>query len=298
MHCIIHQEALCAKAVQLSDVMNTVVKTVNTIRARGLNHRQFHAFLSDVEAEYGDLLYHSQVRWLSRGAVLHRFYSLRSEIDEFLKEKNQPLHELSDPLWLADLAFLVDLTDHLNTLNKSLQGKEQLVTQLYAHMKAFYVKLCLFETQLRNFNLAHFPMLSENKSAFPTTNLSAKKEKYVSVITSLKTEFSRRFQDFSNIEKEIRLFSTPFLMDALEVEESLQLELIEMQCDDSLKNLHQLLSLRLLPELGKGQVSSDETPSKTHDESVRLNVHLRANIFSVNSEQKQTENKNERQPSP
>lgn len=27
MHCIIHQEALCAKTVQLGDVMNTVVKT-------------------------------------------------------------------------------------------------------------------------------------------------------------------------------------------------------------------------------------------------------------------------------
>ncbi|KAJ8416205.1 hypothetical protein AAFF_G00382270 [Aldrovandia affinis] len=110
-------------------------------------------------------------------------------------------------------------------------------------MKTFCVKLRLFETQLRNFNLAHFPVLSENNSAFPTTNLSAKKEKYVSVITSLKTEFSRRFQDFSNIEKEIRLFSTPFLMNVEEVEESLQLELIEIQCDDSLKNLHQLLSL-------------------------------------------------------
>ena len=32
-------------------------------------------------------------------------------------------------------------------------------------------------------------------------------------------------------------------MDAEEVEESLQLELIKMQCDDSLKNQHQLLSL-------------------------------------------------------
>ena len=37
------------------------------------------------------------------------------------------------------------------------------------------------------------------------------------------------------------LFSTPFLMDAEELDESLQLELIEMQCDESLKN--QLLSL-------------------------------------------------------
>lgn len=243
MHCIIHQEALCAKTVQLDDVMNTVVKTVNIIRARGLYHREFQAFLTDIDAEYGDVLYHCDVRWLSRGSVLQRFYSLRSEIDQFLKEKDKPLRELSDPLWLADLAFLVDLIGHLNTLNKSLQGKDQLVPQLYAHMKAFRAKLCLFETQLRNFNVAHFPTLSEIKCGFPNAHLSAKKEKYVSVLTSLKTEFSQRFQDFSTIEKEIKLFSTPFVMDAEEVEESLQLELIEMQCDDSLKNQHQLLSL-------------------------------------------------------
>ena len=144
MHCIIHQEALCAKTVQLGDVMNTVVKTVNIIRARGLYHREFQAFLSDVDAEYGDVLYHSEVRWLSRGTVLQRFYSLRSEsrseIDQFLKEKGRPLHELSDPLWLADLAFLVDLTHHLNTLNKNLQGKEQLVPHLHTAHESLLCK--------------------------------------------------------------------------------------------------------------------------------------------------------------
>ena len=66
---------------------------------------------------------------------------------------------------------------------------------------------------------------------------------YVSVITSLMTEFSRRLQDFSVIEKEITLFAAAFSMNAEEVDESLQLELIEIQCDDSLKNQHQLLSL-------------------------------------------------------
>ncbi|XP_067945214.1 general transcription factor II-I repeat domain-containing protein 2B-like [Watersipora subatra] len=79
MHCIVHQEALCAKIVNLGDVMNTVVKTVNIIRARGLYHREFQAFLSDVDAEYGDLLSHSDVRWLSRGTMLKRSYSLRPE---------------------------------------------------------------------------------------------------------------------------------------------------------------------------------------------------------------------------
>lgn len=86
-------------------------------------------------------------------------------------------------------------------------------------------------------------MLSEIKCAFPKSNLSAKIEKYVSVITSLMTEFSQRFQDISVTEKEIRLFSTPFLTEAEEVEKSLQLELTEMQCDTSLKSQHQLLSL-------------------------------------------------------
>lgn len=39
------------------------------------------------------------------------------------------------------------------------------------------------------------------------------------------TEFSQRFQDFSIIEKEIKPFSTPFLMDAEEVEENQLLSL-------------------------------------------------------------------------
>uniref|UniRef100_A0A4W6FI89 HAT C-terminal dimerisation domain-containing protein n=1 Tax=Lates calcarifer TaxID=8187 RepID=A0A4W6FI89_LATCA len=76
------------------------------------------------------------------------------------------------------------------------------------------------------------------KQCLIKVDLSAKKEKYVSVIASLVTEFNQRV-----IEKQIKLFSTPFLVDAEEVEESLQLELIEMQCDDSLQSQHQLLSL-------------------------------------------------------
>ena len=38
-HCIIHQEAFCAKVIQLGDMMEVVIKIVNVIRARGLSHR-------------------------------------------------------------------------------------------------------------------------------------------------------------------------------------------------------------------------------------------------------------------
>ncbi len=45
------------------------------------NHRQFLAFLSEIDVQYGDMIYHSDVHWLTCGILLEWFYSLRSEID-------------------------------------------------------------------------------------------------------------------------------------------------------------------------------------------------------------------------
>lgn len=61
LHCIIHQESLCKLVLQLNHVVNPVVKLVNFIRARGLQHRQFIAFLEETDADHQDLLYHSRV---------------------------------------------------------------------------------------------------------------------------------------------------------------------------------------------------------------------------------------------
>ena len=73
-HCIIHQENLCAKLLKFTHVMETTVSCVNFIKSRGLSHRQFQQFLQDVELEYGDLIFHGEVRWLSKGNLLKRFY--------------------------------------------------------------------------------------------------------------------------------------------------------------------------------------------------------------------------------
>ncbi|CAK1598966.1 unnamed protein product [Parnassius mnemosyne] len=117
--------------------MKVVVSTVNFIKSRGLNHRQFKQFLDDIESEYGDLLYYIEVRWLSRGLTLERFLNLIEEIGIFLAQKQRDVPELKSPDWLCDLAFLVDITNHLNVLNTRLQGKNQLISQLYAHVSSF-----------------------------------------------------------------------------------------------------------------------------------------------------------------
>jgi hypothetical protein len=65
-HCLIHQENLCAKSVKMTNVVTVVAKLVDYIRSKGMNHRQLQQFLSDVDSENGDVLYYTEVRWLSR----------------------------------------------------------------------------------------------------------------------------------------------------------------------------------------------------------------------------------------
>jgi len=74
IHCFPHQENLIAKPFAFKDVMDVVVKTVNYIRSHGLNHRQFKELLRDLEEEFSDIPYHTEVRFLSKGKVCHRFF--------------------------------------------------------------------------------------------------------------------------------------------------------------------------------------------------------------------------------
>ena len=109
-HRLIHQENLCTKVLDFAEVIRNVVQCVNYIRARGLNHQQFNAFLDELDSEYPDVVYFSAVRWLSRAATLKRLWNLRQEIKFFMESKHQNVAFLSDENWLNDLAFLTDIT--------------------------------------------------------------------------------------------------------------------------------------------------------------------------------------------
>lgn len=240
IHCIIHREVLCSKILKMSHVMDVVIKTVNFIRARGLKHRQFNSLLEEIHAH--GLPYHTEVRWLSRGLVLKRFYELRSEIKMFMHEKGRDVQELNDSAWVQDLAFMVDMTEHLNYLNIKLQGRNKLVTDLHDSIHAFELKLNLFEGQLAENNTAHFPTLKSLQGA-SEFHADIGTEKYCSHIFKLVSEFRERFADFKNFENDLSIFRNPFSVSADEVSEHLQLELIELQCNAVLKDKFSSLDL-------------------------------------------------------
>ena len=61
-HCIIHQEALCGKALRMEHVMSYIEEVINFIRAKGLNHRQYKSFLEEFDLECKDMPYHTEMR--------------------------------------------------------------------------------------------------------------------------------------------------------------------------------------------------------------------------------------------
>ncbi|XP_076147302.1 general transcription factor II-I repeat domain-containing protein 2-like [Alosa pseudoharengus] len=239
LHCIIHQESLCKSILQLDHVMKPVVKLVNFIRAKGLHHRQFIAFLEETNADHHDLLYHSHVRWLSLGKVFQRVWDLQDEISEFLElvGKSTEFPELSDKNWLCDFAFAVDIFSYLNELNVKLQGKDQFVHDMYKHVQAFKSKLTLFSRQIANNSFVHFSTLATQKDA--TRNA----KKYSQSIDDLHGEFSRRFSDFDNIETSLQLVSCPLSQDPEKAPQEVQLELIDLQSDSLLKEKFNSLKL-------------------------------------------------------
>lgn len=99
---------------------------------------------SNLQTLYSDILLQNKVWWLSRGEVWKRFTTCVEHVKTFLQSKGQIYAELEYPDWLEKLHFVVDMTSHLNTLNKSLQGKGSTALQTLEGVLVFESKLTVF----------------------------------------------------------------------------------------------------------------------------------------------------------
>ena len=93
-HCMIHKAALVSKTIpkRLHEHMSVVIKVVNYVKSSALDTRLFSKLCKDMDADHTALLYHTQVRWLSKGNMLSRIFELREEVKLFLVAKQK--HDL------------------------------------------------------------------------------------------------------------------------------------------------------------------------------------------------------------
>lgn len=218
-HCIIHQSVLCCKLnLNLEATMTQVIKIVNFIRAKSsLKHRQFKSFLDEVKSQFGDLqLYNNNnnfnVRWLSKGLVLQRFFAILDKIKLFLSSSDQLCaKDYLDFLEIKDVTFIAFLTDifkHIYDLNFKLQGKGKLVCHLLSEIKYFSRKMDLFCEDIE-YERLHFPNLNTVFDDAEDNN-DIDLNQFINFIKKLKSEFENRFTDFKKIENVVQILNNCF----------------------------------------------------------------------------------------
>ncbi|XP_075719811.1 protein FAM200C-like [Rhinoderma darwinii] len=144
---------------KLAEVLEIVVECVNYVRNSALRHRIFSELCKEMGSEFEVLLYHSNVRWLSRGLVLNRVFAVRVELALFLQE-HQHRHAdfLKNSEFILILAYMADIFAALNHLNQQMQGGG---VEAEENLKAFQKKLSLWKRRTENVNFANFPLLDD-----------------------------------------------------------------------------------------------------------------------------------------
>ena len=166
-HCMLHRHTLVSKTLpsSLADVLKIVVETVNYVKGRPLNQRIFMQLCEQMYSEF-KVLYHSEVRWLSRGKVMNRVFVLRAELLEF-PEKSQHQHtkHFNNPSFLLTLA---NISAALNHLNCQMQGGGVNVIEVEEKICAFQRKLELWWLRLQNDKFVNFSLLDKIASSSST----------------------------------------------------------------------------------------------------------------------------------
>ena len=83
--------------------------------------RLFRQLCDENDEDFNRLLFHAEVRWLSKGLCLDRFYKLFKSVLQFLENNDDALRvNLTNSE--NDIAYLTDLFKKFNETNLQLQG--------------------------------------------------------------------------------------------------------------------------------------------------------------------------------
>jgi hypothetical protein len=246
-HCLIHRQALAAKTLpqDLNNALKVAIQVVNYVKTSSLNTRLFQALCEDLQAGHKNLLFHTEVRWLSKGNMLARLYELKQETETFLKcqDKTELYNAFTDIIFHLSLAYLTDFFEALNNLNLTLQGRNSNLISSYDAIRAFLEKIQLWKRRLESKNLSSFPRLNELVDEKGGDTPKAFVDNIKSHLDSLSEEFSIYFPDISSDDWSCSLTRNPFIVDINLLPQTLQEEAIELKCNSGAKDDFKTLTL-------------------------------------------------------
>ena len=123
-------------AAQLKDVLQDAVKIVNFNKSHALDNRLLSNLCKDTDSHYTNLLFHAEVRWISRGKSFRRLLLLKGEIEIFLTEQKCDLAVFfQNDQWLFKLCYLSDIFEKLNDFHLSIQRRNCNISTLMNKIK-------------------------------------------------------------------------------------------------------------------------------------------------------------------
>ncbi|KAF2346245.1 hypothetical protein FHG87_023000 [Trinorchestia longiramus] len=232
-------------AGNLRSLLNLAIKVVNFVKNSSLNSRLFAALCSYLGTDYKTLLFHIEVRWLSKGNMLSRLYKLRDEVEIFLqKQKQDKLYEtFREEDFQLSLAYLVDFFEAINNLNMKIQGRN---TNIIVHsdvIRDFTEKIHLWKRKVQVGNFSSFSHLNELLSEKRNIQQYDVKKVVLSHLHSLAKEFMHYFPDVSMENSLWTLVQSPFNTDVELLRESLQEKAIDLKCDSRAKRDFETMKL-------------------------------------------------------
>lgn len=214
------------------------IKVVNYVKNSALNTRQFKILCEDFGSDHKTLLFHTEVRWLSKGNMLGRLFELRDEVITFLalQKQNELSAEFKKPSNQVILAYLSDFFDTLNNLNLKLQGADSNIVTHRDAIKMYVEKLQLWirKVSMNPSNYSSFSKVvsvSEEACFEDVFEGPLLKNLIIDHLKNLKEEFSRYFPNLS--EEFYKLSTDPFNMDIQLLPEELKEEGIEIKNDSA-----------------------------------------------------------------
>ena len=181
----------------LHQSLQIVITATNKIKKNSLNDRIFQQLCETNDEDYKRLLLHTEVRWLSKGNCLKRFHQLFDSIVEFLENDSTLAEKVK--MIRNDVAYLADIFEKLNIVNKQLQGNNTTLIQAKGVVLSFLSKLTLFRQNIARREFGHLQCLRELDMANNNSITDDNIHNYCSHIDSLKEDLLFRFKDLTEL---------------------------------------------------------------------------------------------------